>query len=399
MKILLINSVCGVGSTGRVVESLYKHFKNAGNDVKIAYGRNKYDKIPAEDQYCFYNKCNIYFHALMSRICDKAGLDWSKKATKNLIGFIEDFKPDIVNLHNLHGYYLNVPMLLQYLGEKNIKCVFTLHDCWLFTGHCTNFHYNNCQAYKDDCLNCKNEKCYPKSLGCARAHKNLKVKKDLINGIKHKTFIAPSQWLKNFASQSSVLKKENIDVVYNKVDDSIFNLNAKLYYSKEILPTKKYILCIANYWNEQKGLNKVVELSKNLDSEHCILMIGNLKDKSILNENIVYKQQTNNAKELAYYYANAEVFYNPTFEDIFGLVTLEALLCGTPVVLFKGCSGGEEFIDETNGVVIDKNMSAINVMNEIKKASQLKAHQIKINREIKFFKEYEEVFNKLTKEG
>lgn len=356
MKILFINSVLGIGSTGRIVETLYKYFKSEGNDVKIAYGRNSYDGVPQEDQFCFYSKLNVNIHGVLSRIRDNSGLDYSKKATKKLIKFIEDFSPDVVNLHNLHGYYLNVPMLLKYLGEKDIKCVFTLHDCWLFTGHCAHFYYNNCDGYTRDCSNCKFKGVYPKSYICSRAKKNLEIKKNCLDSIKNKSFICPSNWLKNFAKKS-ILKNEKIDVVYNAINFDVFNLKAKDYYAKDKLPADKYIICIANYWNEAKGLKKVVELSRALTNGYKIVLVGYLEDKSILNENIVYIPHTNNIKELAFYYANATAFYNPTLEDVFGLVTCESLACGTPIVLFKDCSGGEEIVDETYGIVLDKNTS------------------------------------------
>ncbi len=365
VKILFVNSVLGIGSTGRIVETLYNYFKSEGHDVKVAYGRNKYTGIPQEDQYCFFSKWNINTHGLLARINDNAGLAYSKKSTQKLINFIADYKPDVVNLHNLHGYYLNVPMLLKYLGENNIKCVFTLHDCWLFTGHCAYFYYNNCDGYTRDCANCKFKGVYPKSYLCNRAKRNLQLKKDLLDGIKNKSFICPSNWLKKFAKKS-ILKNEKIDVVYNAIDFSVFNLKAKNYFEKEKLPADKYIICIANYWNEAKGLNKVVELSKVLDDGYKIVLIGYLQDKSILNENIVYIPHTNDTKELAFYYANATAFYNPTLEDNFPTVNIESLACGTPVILFKDCSGGEEIIDETNGLVIDKNASPNDIWQNIK---------------------------------
>lgn len=398
MKILFINSVCGIGSTGRIVENLYNYFKAEGHDVKIAYGRNKHDKIPQEDQYCFYSKLNIYSHAFFARLFDRSAMAYSKRTTRKLIKFIEEFKPDIVNLHNLHGYYLNVPILLKYLGEKNIKCVFTLHDCWLFTGHCAYFYYNKCNGYMSDCSHCKNKECYPKSIAMSHAPTNLKIKKQLLDGIKHKSFICPSKWLKDFALQSSILKNEKIDVVYNAINYNVFNLEAKNYFDKSKLPNKKYIICVANYWNEQKGLNKVIELSKVLDKNYCIVMIGYLKDKSILNDNIMYIEHTNNAKELAFYYANAEVFYNPTLEDNFPTVNIEALACGTPVVLFNECSGGAEIIDESNGARLDKNEEPEKIFAEITKIQKnnLSYDISKILSEENFNKNYEQIFKTIS---
>lgn len=394
MKILLINSVLGIGSTGRIVETLYRNFKENGHEVKIAYGRNKCDKIPEDDQFCFYNKLNVNFHGAMSRIFDNSGLNYSKRATKKLINYIDKFQPDVVNLHNIHGYYLNVPMLLKYLGEKDIKCVFTLHDCWLFTGHCAYFYYNNCDKYISDCKNCKFKNCYPKSIVFNKSSKNLQLKKELLDGIKHKSFITPSKWLKNFAEKSTVLKNEKIDVIYNAIDYSVFNLDAKNYFDKSKLPNKKYIICVANYWNEAKGLYKVVDLSKVLNDDYVILMVGYLKDKSMLNDKIVYIEHTNNVRELAFYYANAEVFYNPTLEDNFPTVNIEAMACGTPVALFKGCSGGEEIIDKNNGVVLDLSDNDVSI---VKKLISLKLDRKEISRSIqkkcnieKFCREYVE---------
>ena len=155
-------------------------------------------------------------------------------------------------------------------------------------------------------------------------------------------------------------------MLYNAIDYNIFNENAVNYFDKSKLPADKYILCVANYWNEQKGLNKVIELSKVIDNDYKIVMVGYLKDKSILNDNIIYIPHTDSAKELAFYYANAKVFYNPTLEDNFPTVNIESLACGTPVVLFADCSGGAEIINEDNGAVIDKDDSAEVVMLIIK---------------------------------
>ena len=364
MKILLINSVLGIGSTGRIVESLYNFFKGEGHDVKVAYGRNRCEKVPGEDQFCFYSKLNVYSHALLSRCSDKAGLAYSKKATKKLIKFIDEFNPDVVNLHNLHGYYLNVPMLLKYLGQKNIKCVFTLHDSWLFTGHCACFYYNKCDGYQTGCKACKYKNVYPKSIACNRAEKNLALKKELLDGIKNKSFICPSKWLKNFA-EKSILAGEKIEVVYNAIDYDIFNPSAANYFDKRLLPKTKYILCVANYWTEEKGLYKVIELSKHLKEGLKIVMIGYLNNKSLLNDNIVYVEHTNDARELAFFYANAECFFNPTLEDNFPTVNIEALACGTPVILFKGCSGGEEIVDDCVGKIIDSDVDLTNLYKTI----------------------------------
>jgi len=397
MKFLFINSVLGIGSTGRIVETLYKHFKSEGHDVKIAYGRNKYDKVPAEDQFCFFSKANIYSHGILSRVFDNSGLAYSKKATANLIKYIDNFKPDVVNLHNLHGYYLNVPMLLEYLGEKNIKCVFTLHDCWLFTGHCSHFYYNGCDGYKSDCSNCKFKHVYPSSKICSRAAKNLKIKKELLDGIKNKSFITPSQWLKNFALESTILKNEKIDVVYNSIDYSVFNLEAKNYFTEDKLPAKKYILAVSNYWTKEKGLDKIIELSKVLTDDYKIVMVGYLKDKSILNDNIVYVEHTNNVKELAFYYANADIFFNPTFEDTFPTVNIESLACGTPIILYRGCSGGEDLVTDISGISLSRDCDINEILSQIKKlvlnksSKKLNQYIIKICSIDNFYRNYEKL--------
>ena len=363
MKILLINSVLGIGSTGRIVESLYKSLKSVGHDVKVAYGRNKYLGIITQDQFCFYNKLNINLHGVFSRIFDNSGLAYSKKATKKLIKFIEDFKPDVVNLHNLHGYYLNVPLLLNYLAEKNIKCVFTLHDCWLLTGHCTNVCFNQCEGFSNNCENCKFKHVYPKSLLFNKSAKNLELKQKLLSKINNKSFIVPSNWLKNYVAKS-YLKNEKIDVVYNSINFNIFNQNSKNNYDKTKLPCDKYILCVSNVWNEQKGIKKIVELAR-FATDKKFVLVGQLKCKIELPQNVIHIEQTNNAKELAFYYANAELLFNPTLEDVFGLVTAEAMACGIPVLLYKGCSGGEDAIKTFSGYAIDKTSSTEEVTKSI----------------------------------
>lgn len=351
MKVLQINSVCGYGSTGRIAVDLYKILEEQGHECLIAYGRGS--AIDGINSVRIGTNFDNYMHVAKTRLFDKHGFG-STKATKKFIEKVKEFNPDVIHLHNIHGYYMNIEVLFNYLKEANKPVVWTLHDCWSFTGHCAYFDYAQCEKWLEGCHNCPQRKVYPRSLIVDNARHNFKIKKEMFAGIKNMTIITPSQWLGNLVKQS-FLSEYEIKVINNGIDLNVFSPKDKnIFRDKYKLGDNFIILGVANIWDERKGFKYFIELSKYIDSLSRIVLVG-LNDKQLkhLPENIIGIKRTNNVTELAEIYSAADVYVNPTLEDNFPTTNLEALACGTPVITFS-TGGSIECIDAKCGIVVEK---------------------------------------------
>lgn len=352
-RILFINSVCN-GSTGTICKNLYKAAEEAGHTCCIAYGRG--DAPDGFNTIKIGNQLDIYLHVLKARLFDASGFG-SKKATKNLIKQIEEFKPDVIHLHNIHGYYINIEILFNYLKKHpEIKKIWTLHDCWTFTGHCSHYTYRKCNKWQTCCDgDCPNKKEYPKSW-FSNIKSNFNKKKEIFCGVENMILITPSKWLKNEV-EKSYLKDYPIEVINNGVDTNLFKptpSNIKQQYGIE---DKKVILGVSSVWNKMKGLDTFIELSKELDNQYQIVLIGlNKKQIEQLPTNIIGISRTENVQELVKWYSAAALFFNPTLEDTYPTTNLEAIACGTPVITFNtGGSPESAYADEDKIVTNDMN--------------------------------------------
>lgn len=349
MKVLQINSVCGSGSTGRIACDIKDVLKQNGDSCRIAYGRGFYD-----DPDCFKIENDFTFktHALLARFTDRQGF-YSTAATKRLVGEIERYQPDIIHLHNIHGYYLNIRVLFEYLKQYNRPVVWTLHDCWAFTGHCAYFDYAGCDKWQSGCHHCVQKKGYPASilLDCSAA--NYRDKKNCFIGLEQMTIVTPSQWLAELVSQS-FLSKYPTEVIHNGIDLSVFKPTHGQMAEKLQLQNKRIVLGVANIWEERKGLNDFVRLAERLDDDWRIVLVGlSEQQKSALPEKIVGLTRTENVAELAELYTLADFFVNPTYEDNYPTTNLEALACGTPVITYA-TGGSPESIDDRCGAVVEQ---------------------------------------------
>ena len=352
MKVLQINSVCGVGSTGRIATDLYKVMKENGIESKIAFGIGNAENIPQEDAFKFGNKFDYYVHNAVSRITDRAGF-YSKINTLKLLKFIKSYEPDIIHIHTIHGYYVNIEILFKFLKEYNKPVIWTLHDCWSFTGHCAHFDLIGCMKWKTQCYNCPIHREYPKSFTDNSRH-IYRLKKQLFTGVENLTIVTPSQWLADLVKQS-FFKDYNIKVINNGINLDVFKPienDIKIKYQCE---NKYLILGVAFGWGKKKGLDVFVELSKRLDkNKYKIMLVGT--DENIdknLPDNIISIHRTQNQNELAKIYSAADLFVNPTREDTYPTVNMESLACGTPILTFN-TGGSPEIIDETCGMVVEK---------------------------------------------
>ncbi|MGO1468959.1 MAG: glycosyltransferase family 4 protein [Tissierella sp.] len=350
MKVLQINSVCGIGSTGRIATDIHNILIEQGHKSYIAYGRD--ESKSCNNTIKIGNKIDIYEHVALTRIFDKHGFS-SKNATKRFIKEIEILDPDIIHLHNIHGYYINIEILFDYLKKSNKPVVWTLHDCWAFTGHCTYFDYVGCEKWKTHCNNCPQKKEYPTSLVFDNSRKNFEKKKRIFNGVKNLKLVTPSNWLKELV-EKSFLSDYPVKIINNGIDLQIFKPTNSNFKEKHNINDKFVILGVASVWDRRKGFNYFKELSLRLSEDEIITIVGlTEKQKNNLPRNIIGITKTNDIEELAQIYTAADVFVNPTMEDNFPTTNIESIACGTPVITFN-TGGSVESIDQGTGYIVEK---------------------------------------------
>lgn len=350
MKVLQINSVCGIGSTGRIATDIHNILIEQGHESYIAYGRD----LPknCENAIRIGSKIDNYTHVAKTRLLDKHGFG-SIQATKEFINRIKDIDPDIIHLHNIHGYYINVEILFNYLKEANKPVVWTLHDCWSFTGHCSHFDYIGCNKWKTGCFNCPQKQEYPKSILIDNSEQNFHRKSEAFTGVENLTIVTPSKWLAQLVNES-FLNDYRIEIIHNGIDLEVFKPTKSSFRKKYNLQNKFIILGVASTWTNRKGLEEFVKLSHELDEDEVIVLVGvtNYQIKQ-LPKNIIGIRRTNSIEELAEIYTAADVFMNLTLEEVLGLTNIESLACGTPVVTYD-TGGSKECIDKSTGILVDK---------------------------------------------
>ncbi|MDR2409256.1 MAG: glycosyltransferase, partial [Bacteroidales bacterium] len=371
MKTLLqINVVVNFGSTGNIVEEIGELVISNGWKSYIAFGQSKGKNASKSDTIKIGNVLSIYWHVLMSRLFDCHGLA-SKKATMKLIKQIEQISPDVIHLHNIHGYYINYKLLFDYLRNTKTHVIWTLHDCWAFTGHCAHFSFIRCMKWKIECNNCPQKSTYPRSILMDRSRSNFLAKKKSFRLDNTRLIIATvSNWLTDLCLQS-FLKDIPFKCIHNGVDINVFK--PVLEKKKDIL--EKYninagfiILGVASIWAKRKGLDDFVKLSSHLSPDCSIVLVGLSKQQlKNLPPRIVGIQRTENRDELAVIYSSADVFINPTWEDNFPTTNLEALACGTPVITYNTGGSIESITDETGYIVEQGDIEGLlNAIEQIK---------------------------------
>lgn len=293
-----------------------------------------------------------YLHGLRTRLTDMHGFASSIPAI-NLVKRIKKTNPDLIHLHNIHGYYLHIGILFNFLKEFDKPIIWTLHDCWPFTGHCAHFQDVNCTKWKTQCYHCPLTRGYPASWYLDNSKNNYINKKKLFTGLKNLTIVSPSQWLKG-QLQESFLSDYEIRVINNGIDLGKFKIKNSEGYKKKYNLIKRYILGVANIWTRKKGLNDFIKLRSMLDREMEVVLVG-LTKKQIrsLPDGITGIIRTESMEELAALYSGAEAFVNPTYVDNFPSVNIESLACGTPVITYK-TGGSPEAVDNITGIVVEK---------------------------------------------
>lgn len=364
MKVLQINSVCGIRSTGRIATDIHQLLTDQGNESVIAYGQ--LDPKNCDRTIKVGNQKDINIHGVISRVFDRHGFG-SKKATEDFLRRVEEYGPDLIHLHNIHGYYLHVGLLFDYIKNKKIPVVWTLHDCWSFTGHCAYFDFAGCSKWQSECHNCPQKKSYPASLFLDQSRRNYQDKKEIFNGVKDLSFVTPSYWLRGLLKES-YLSSYDAYVINNGIDLDTFKPRKSSFRKKHQLDESFVMLMVSSEWTNRKGLQYLVRFNETLKSNEKIVLVGLTEElKKSLPDSMVKITKTDNIEELAEIYASCDVLINPTLEDNFPTTNLEALACGTPVITFN-TGGSPEAVDEETGKVIPQgDLSALReAVEEIK---------------------------------
>lgn len=349
MKYLFINVVAGIGSTGRIAAEKCRELQAQGDECVLAYGRAE-NGCEGIRTHRIGTDRDIKLHGLMTRTLDLNGF-CSTKATKEFVQWIREYDPDVIWLHNIHGYYLNVEVLFDYLKSCGKPIKWTLHDCWSFTGHCAYFSAVGCEQWKTGCRKCPQLGTYPACKGISNVARNYARKKAAFTGVPDMQLITPSKWLADLVKQS-YLREYPVEVVYNTIDKTIFKPTPSNFREKYGLTDKTIVLGVANLWEERKGLKDFYALANMLDSSYAIVLVG-LNEKQIreLPNNIQGIKRTNSPRELAAIYTAADVFVNPSVEETFGMTPIEAQACGTPTIVYENTACAEVAAQNGNKVV------------------------------------------------
>ena len=354
MRILEINTV-NFGSTGHIMLRIADLARTEGHEAVCSFyaRRNK----PADPNTIYIgNKISHNLHKKFSKYTGYNGR-LSVISTWNFLRKVRKFDPDIIHIHNLHDRFINVPMLFKFIKKNNIKVIWTLHDCWSFTGQCVHFTIAGCGKWKTGCHDCPQIHVYPAS-NVDRTKKMWELKKQWFTGVKDMTIVTPSVWLSNLVKES-YLKDYPVKVINNGIDLGVFKPTESDFRAKNNLEGKFIILGAASIWEKRKGIDVFIELAKRLDDRFKIVLVGtNDEDDKILPDNIISIHRTSNQKELAEIYSSADLFFNPTREENYPTVNMESIACGTPVMTFK-TGGSPEIIDDKTGVVVEDNIDAI----------------------------------------
>lgn len=350
-KLVQINTVCNT-STGKLMGDIQREADREGYKTLSIVGRRKvFPDLRCER---IGNGLSFWIHVAVNTVFDRQGYA-SYFATKRIIKIIRKECPDIIHLHNLHGYYINLPLLFSYLTEEyHGKVFWTFHDCWPFTGHCAYFTAVGCDKWKKGCERCPNRKGYPVSLIADASRKNYADKKRMFTGLKNFTVIVPSEWMASMV-RKSFFGDYPVEVVSNGVDLNVFSCtrpSESLYDKYNIDRKKKVVLGVANVWDARKGMPDFLALAKVIPDDYQIFLVGlSALQMRRLPGNITGIRRTGDRKELAAIYSAAHVFINPSLEESFSLVTVEAIACGTPVIVLD-TSAVRELVCEENGIVL-----------------------------------------------
>lgn len=349
MRVLQINAV-PYGSTGRIMFQLADALEAQGHQVLCTAGFT-WEKCGRKDFFVTSGIVEKTAHTYLARLTGRLGC-FSRRATARLLKRLDEFQPDVIHLHNLHGWFINLPMLFRYIKEKDIPVIWTLHDCWSFTGQCPHFDMIGCGKWKTGCHHCPQHRQYPQTW-FDHSTAMYRLKKKWFTGVEDLTVVTPSDWLADIV-RCSFLRDYPVKVIHNGIDLDVFQPRPSDFRARNGCCDQKIVLGVAYAWDEKKGLDVFLDLSKRLGGGYRIVLVGT--DESVdelLPANIISIHRTQSQQELAEIYTAADIFVNPTREDTYPTVNMEALACGTPVVTFD-TGGSPEIPDQTCGTAVKR---------------------------------------------
>jgi len=352
MKTIVQINICGNGSTGRIMQMLEKKATEQGYRVICAFGRN--DIVSNGEYINIGSKFHVYKHVALTRVFDKHGYG-SKKPTQKLVEQLKKIKPDLIHLHNIHGYYINIEILFKYIKEQKIPVIWTLHDCWALTGKCAHFDFVGCNKWRTGCYDCVQKMEYPSSILFDHSKESYNMKKDLFTSIENIQIICPSEWLANVVKQS-YLNEYPVYVINNGIDLTTFKPISNTMRQKLRISNDKFVILgvATRFEDKRKGLHYFLKLSEVLNDDNIIVLVGvSEKLQRKLPRNIIGLPRTENINELVELYSMADVFINASVEETFGLVTAEAMACGTPVIVFNS-TACPEIVNDQVGMIVEK---------------------------------------------
>ena len=350
-RLLQINPVVRLNtSTGRIMKEIGEVAMAAGWESYIAYSGAR-DGVPQHSSHLVPvgNKLDLALHAAATRLFDAHGLA-SRHATKQLIQRIQEIDPDIIHIHNVHGYWLNYPLLCQYLRESGKPVIWTVHDCWLYTGHCYHYAAAHCEKWQTGCGHCPQKRAFPASWVFDRSARNWRDKQRALGSLERLTIVPVSDWIRQEMARS-FLSDKPFQVIHNGIDLDVFHPDT----TDAERPAGTVILGVATLWHEQKGVRDFIDLAGRLHEGERLLLVGHMSEeqRAAFPAGVEFIERTENAAKLAALYARATAFVNPTWQDNYPTVNLEAIACGTPVVTYR-TGGSVEAVTEGTGFVVEQ---------------------------------------------
>lgn len=356
-KLVQISAAFNCGAPGIIVEHIGELAQSAGWDVAVVHGCRHYfpSKLRTLSKT---SRSEEYFHALKSILLDAHGLG-SKSHTKQIVKLLDNYRPDLIHLHNIHGYYINYPVLFEYLNTAKIPVVWTFHDFWPITGHCVHFDYVGCDKWKRGCFNCEYHKAYPFSF-VDRSERNYRLKKELFNNVENLTIVAVSDWVRSVL-KDSFLGCHSIQRIYNGVDTSVFSPKVSSFRQMHGIRENDFVLLgVASPWSEMKGIKDYFKLRGLLPSSYKIVLVGLTKKQlEALPEGIIGIERVNSREALSEVYSAADIVLNLSYQETFGLTTVEGMSCGTPGIVYNRTASPELITSDVGLVVKAGNIEAL----------------------------------------
>lgn len=381
MRIAYIN-VTSVMSTGRIAVELCRMAEAGGHRALLCHARGT---CPGDvPSLRVGNRMDTAAHALLARVTDRAGF-YSRRSTRQLVSELEKYKPDLVHLHNIHGYYLHLPTLFEYLKRNDIPTVWTLHDCWAFTGHCAYYTMaegapppdgerrraacgEGCERWLNGCGNCVLLREYPRSWLVDQSARNWREKRALFSGVPHMVLVTPSEWLKDQVKRS-FLGSYPVYALPNGIDltafapcvDENFMRDTARFYGLDKAGNRPLIISAASAWDGRKGLDDLIELSEVLGEDYCVAAVGldEYQIRSLPPHTVLGVPPTGNLNDLCALYTAADLYISLSHGETMGMTLVEALACGTQVLCYDTTAMPEIVTPEVGEVAPMGDMDAV----------------------------------------